>query len=336
MQSDSMYGLAVDIKSGETIRRKLVDLGLLDNMYAILNDGRHIFFPLVRPDHEFLKGKQVVEMEFPKRDLKPKTLAESIGFRDVRSFDIIGDIAIIEMPESARAQEKMIGEELLKLNKNIKTVFAKESSVQGEYRVRGVRLLAGENKTETVHREHGCRFKVDVSKVYFSPRLSHERGRILSQVKDGEHILALFSGVAPFPIVIAKKKRVSAYSIELNPEGHKYALENVKLNKVEGRVIPLLGDVKEILKDDKFCNWADRIIMPLPKDAINFLPFVVHTARKGCIIHVYGFAKKGAEKELGEHILRLISRPAEIIYSRKVRTYSPDTDQFVFDVKILE
>ncbi len=331
-----MYGLKVDKKSGEGTRKKLVELDLMDNDYAINSDEFSVFFPLLKKTHEYLKGKEVLKMDFEKRALKPKTLAESMGFTDVRSFDIIGDIAVIEIPEDARQKEKEIGRELLKLHKNLKTVLAKDSGVKGEYRVRGVRLLAGEDKTETIHREHGCKFKVDVSKVYFSPRLSHERGRILAQVKDGEHILALFSGVAPFPIVIAKEKDIFAYSVELNPEGHRYALENVRLNKVEKRVVPVEGDVREILKEKKYHNWADRIIMPLPKDAVGFLPFVSHAARKGCIIHVYGFAKKGDVKVLGEKVLSLVGRPAEIVYARKVRTYSPETDQFVFDVKIIE
>lgn len=331
-----MYGLRIGKKSAEMVRRRLAELGLLDSKHKIVNDGRHVYFPLLSREDKFLKGKKIVEMDFPIRDVKPKTLAESVGLSGMRSFDVIGDIAVIEIPEEARAREKEIGRELLGLHKNLKTVLAKDSSISGEYRVRNVRLLAGEDKTETVHREHGCKFKVDISKVYFSPRLSHERERILAQVKDGEHILALFSGVAPFPIVIAKERDVLAYSIELNPDGHRYALENVKLNKVEKKVIPVEGDVKEILKEKRFYGWADRIIMPLPKDAMNFLPFVVHSARKGCIIHIYGFAKKGEDKALGERILGLIKRQAKIVYVRKVRTYSPETDQFVFDVRILE
>ncbi|MEM3364624.1 MAG: class I SAM-dependent methyltransferase family protein [Candidatus Micrarchaeia archaeon] len=327
--------LKVEKKEGELTRKKLVELNLLDNNYTIKSDSSYIYFPLSTADHPYLKGKEVVMAQVKPRERRPRTIAQSLGIREIRSFDIIGDIAIIEIPDSLKSREKEIGSEILRLHKNVRAVFAKDSGIAGEYRVRGLRHLAGEHRTETVHKERKCRFKVDVSKVYFSPRLSHERERILKQVRDGEHILALFSGVAPFPIIIAKERSILVYSIELNPEGHKYAVENVKLNKVEGKVIPVQGDVKEVLKDKKFNDWADRIIMPLPKDALAFLPYVSHTAKNGCIIHVYGFAQKGAVKQLCDEALSLLGRPAEIIYTRRVRTYSPDTDQYVIDIKVI-
>ncbi|MCX8199964.1 MAG: class I SAM-dependent methyltransferase family protein [Candidatus Micrarchaeota archaeon] len=335
VQHSIAFGLKVCRKDGEPTRRKLAELGILDNSRAIKSDSTHVYLPIITKDHPYLEGREIVEAEFKPREQKPGTLAESLGLKDIRSFDIIGDIAIIEIPDELRSMESEIGNMLLKLHKGVKAVFAKDSSVMGDYRVRGVRHIAGEHRTETIHKEHGCKFKVDVSKVYFSPRLSHERERILAQVKDGEHILALFSGVAPFPIIIAKERNVIAYSIELNPEGHKYALENARLNKVDGKVFPIHGDVREVLKDKRFISWADRIIMPLPKDALGFLPYVSHAAKSGCIIHVYGFAQKGKEQELCNQALALLGRPAEVIYARRVRTYSPDTDQFVIDIRVL-
>ncbi|MGB9635516.1 MAG: class I SAM-dependent methyltransferase family protein, partial [Candidatus Micrarchaeia archaeon] len=165
-----------------------------------------------------------------------------------------------------------------------------------------------------------------------SQRLSHERGRIADLVKEGENILVLFGGVAPFAIVIAKKHRnVKVYSIEINPDAHMYALENVRLNKVEDRVFPVQGDVIEVLSDKKFENWADRIIMPLPWNAINFIPNIIHSARKGSMLHIYTFCRTEEVDDVKQKISNLIGRPSKLIYCRRVRTYSPDIEQYVFD-----
>ncbi|MCX8206079.1 MAG: class I SAM-dependent methyltransferase family protein [Candidatus Micrarchaeota archaeon] len=331
-----MLALKVGKKNGEETRRELVRLGLLNEDFAIGREGDFLLFPLKGVGSQFLEGKEIVDVDLPKRSSCPQSLRDALGGCGLRSFDVVGDIAVIEIPDAMRPREREIGETLLRMHKSIKTVVAKESGVSGEYRVRRVRHIAGEEKTETLHREHGCKFLIDVSKVYFSPRLSHERLRIAQQVGEGENVLVLFGGAAPFAIIIAKMQpSARVYSIELNPDGHKYAVENVRLNKLKN-VVPIQGDVREVLKDRRFWGWADRIVMPLPKDALSFLPYVAHTARAGCIVHVYAFCQKGGEDALASEARRLLGRPCEIAYSRRVRTYSPETDQHVLDIRVLE
>lgn len=93
------------------------------------------------------------------------------------SYDIVGDIAIAHLPESEEESQR-IAETILSIHKNVKTVLAQSGGVCGEFRLRGLKYVAGENKTTTFHRESGCLFSVDVEKCYFSPRLSYERLRI--------------------------------------------------------------------------------------------------------------------------------------------------------------
>ncbi len=57
----------------------------------------------------------------------------------------------------------------MKVQKHIKTVLAQVSPVEGDFRLRGLAWVAGENKTETIHKEFGYSFKVDLEKRYFSP-----------------------------------------------------------------------------------------------------------------------------------------------------------------------
>jgi len=326
-----MRAVKVTPHDAEKTRKKLSDMNVFNSNYYVKRDDKFVYFPIVPEfnSEEF----EIIEIEMEERNNRKK-LRDYLYLEKLRSFDVIGDIAIVEIPEEYSNLEKEIGDALLNAHKNINTVLKKNSSVHGEYRVRDTEYICGENKTETLHKEKGVKLKVDVSKVYFSPRLSHERERILEQVKDGETVLGLFSGVGPFPLVIAKHKNVKAYSIELNPLGHKYAVENIKLNKLEDKVIAIEGDVREILKRKEFQGIADRVTMPLPKDAITFLDCVAPACKKNAIIHFYAFSKLEELPSLKNQILKLINRPAEIILTRKVRKFSPEVDQYSFDIKI--
>jgi len=163
------------------------------------------------------------------------------------AYDAIGDIAILEIDDELRKKEKFIAETLLKCHKNINTVLRKDSAHEGDFRTQKFKHLAGEKKKETIHIESGARLKLDVEKVYFSPRMSNERLRISKQVKKGENILVMFSGCGPYPIVIAKNSEAKMVTgIELNPVGHKYALENIKLNKLKN-VFLFCGDARTVI-----------------------------------------------------------------------------------------
>ncbi len=325
---------AVKVKplDAEKIRKKLSELNVFNPNYHVKKDKNYVYFPVIE-SFDSSDLFEIVDIPLKERNNKKK-LRDYLNLENLRSFDVIGDIAIVDIPKEYSNLEKEIGEAILKAHKNINTVLKKGSSVHGEYRVRDTEFICGEDKTETLHKENGVKLKVDVSKVYFSPRLSHERERILEQVNDGETVLGLFSGVGPFPLIIAKHKKVKAYSIELNPIGHKYALENIRLNKLEDNVEAIEGDVREVLKRKEFQNVADRITMPLPKDAINFLDCVASSCKKNAIIHFYAFSKIEELPELKKKILSLLNRPAEIILTRKVRKFSPDVDQYSFDIKI--
>lgn len=135
-----------------------------------------------------------------------------------KSFDIIGDIAILKAANTNHQEALAVAEQLMAVHKNVKSVFTQDSPVQGDFRTRKLRLLAGENKTVTKYRESGCVFSVDVEKCYFSPRLSHERLRTAQLVESGETVVNMFAGVGCFSIVIAKKiGQVKVYSIDINP-----------------------------------------------------------------------------------------------------------------------
>ncbi|MDP7140939.1 MAG: hypothetical protein QF362_00275 [Candidatus Woesearchaeota archaeon] len=161
------------------------------------------------------------------------------------AFDLVGDIAIIEIPDELVKKEKIIADALLVLLKNVKVVCKKAGMHEGVFRTQKMKVLAGENRKETVHKENDVRVKIDVEKVYFSSRLSTERKRIYEQIKAGEDVLVMFSGCGIYPLVIAKNSKAKfVYGIEINPDAHRCGMESVRLNKL-ANVFLINDDVKK-------------------------------------------------------------------------------------------
>ncbi|RLG28106.1 hypothetical protein DRN98_10010, partial [Methanosarcinales archaeon] len=166
-----------------------------------------------------------------------------------KSYDIIGDIAIIEMPDELKGRDREVAEYIMRTNKTIKVVAKKIGIHHGVYRTQDLKVILGENRKETIHKENNVLIKLNVETCYFSPRLSHERKRISQLVKNGEEILVMFSGVAPYPLVISKNSNPkNVYGVELNPEAHIYAAENARNNKLMN-VNLIHGDVRKVCSD---------------------------------------------------------------------------------------
>jgi len=281
--------------------------------------------------------KEALSTKFSEEELRHLT----------KAFDIIGDIAIIEIPNELQAREKEIAESIMQVHRNIKVVAKKLGGMAGEYRVRPIKVIFGENRTETEYHESGCRMRFDVAKTYFSVRLSHERERIAAlvnncDVKDGEKILALFAGVGPFPLVIARKnkgKPLRIAAIEMNPDAAKYMKENVRLNKMDGIIEPIEGDARKVVMD-RFRNWADRVLMPLPKSAHDFLDVAFAGAKNGAIVHFYSFAEeeKAFEdaKEKVDNAAKEAKTKVEILNQKIVRPYAPHIVQTVTDFRVIK
>jgi len=318
--------LKVKKRKGEDVRKKLIGLNLLDFNGEILSDKDFLFIPIVReieiPDTELveIKGKRVPRRVRSLREaLKNKLSLEELKLVP-RSFDIIGDIAILEIPEELKNKKSIIGDALLKTFKNIKVVANKKTRIETEFRTRVLEIISGEKRKETIHREYGCLYKLNVETAYFSPRLGTERMRIASQVKDNERVLVMFSGVGPYPILIAKKaKPREIYAIELNPEAFGYLKENIALNKVD--VTAIKGNVKE---ETKKLGKFDRIVMPLPKDAGNFLNVALPALKKNGIIHFYDFTHNEQRSiEKVKRICKDLGYKIEILKTVKCGSYSP-------------
>jgi tRNA (guanine37-N1)-methyltransferase len=326
-------GVKILAKDTEKTRRKLLQLGLLDTSKKIKKIGDYTIIPVIEPP----AGFTVVETSFERVE-KIKGFKERLKEflpegKSITSFDIIGDLAILEIPDELEEYEEKIAESLLLAHKNIKAVYKKASKIEGTKRIRALKLLCGEPRTETIYKEHGILLKLDISKVYFSPRLSFERERILKQVRDGEVIVDLFAGIGPFSILLAKYRDVKVYAIDINPTAYQYLTKNIRINKVGHRVIPLLGDCREVAPR----NSADRVIMNLPKSSHEFLDLAFNVIRRGTI-HFYSISPEqdlySSKIELIKEIGRNMGREIEIRETRIVRPYSPYHYHIAIDIEV--
>src|SRR3972149_3464860 len=298
------------IKVPKTLAEKTLilanKLGLADRELEIQKNLDAVHIPLIRnpSEEEVTKFRAEVpefkiEMHtFPERKQRQKTIEESLKNQLPpnllailpRALDVVGDIAIIEVPPELKIYEKQIGEAVLERHRNVRTVLAKAGAVSGTYRLREFTLIAGEQKTSTIHKEFGCTFYVDVAKAYFSPRLSHEHERVASLVEQNETVVDLFAGVGPFSVLIVKRnKDVKVYAVDINPQAIDLLKRNIRVNRVENRVFPILGDARHVV-EQKLVGVADRIIMNLPEKATEFVKVACEATKStGGIVHFYGF-----------------------------------------------
>ena len=310
---------------GEHTRRELIELGVVDKNLKIRTEKDDLLIPVLK----HIEGYEIGIGDFEEVIIE-RSPAQILGFSP--AYEQIGDIAIIDRHQP-QAQE--VAKVLLKQNR-IKTVLQAETSVTGEYRTRSVSILAGERRTETLYRENECRYLLDLSKVYFTPRLSTERMRIADKIKDGDKVVDMFAGVGPFSILIAKKfPSTHVIAIEKNPDAVRYLKENVKLNKVENVKI-IDRDARDAVKE---ISGADHVIMNLPHSAIEFLDAAFGVLKNGGIIHFYAIAH---ENDLFDGILKRIEAVAGLsglqivpMEKRIVRPYAPYQFNICIDFQVL-
>lgn len=340
-----MFGLKINKNIANDARKILLKCSIINLNAKIKRENDFVIIPLTKiPEKNLLKdfgtkNIEIIETTFEIQKRVPRSLKDYLKGRidtqkidEIRSsFDIIGNIVILEIPEDLEGHKNLVGEAALKFTKR-KAVFRKKSEIKEIIRTRELEHLAGEDVSETIHQEFGCKLMLDVKKVYFSPRLATERKRVADQVKDCEIIVDMFAGVGPFPILIAKNHDVKIYAIDINPEAYKYIKKNIGLNKIQGEIIPLLGDAREVLKDKNI--KADRIIMNLPGTAFEFLDAAFDTIKDGGIIHYCEFSE-GFEKPIERIKNAAYPKKVEILDKRRVRSRSPGKWHIGIDARIL-
>jgi len=256
------------------------------------------------------------------------------------SFDIVGDIAVLKIPPALADHSKAIADIVLQRLHHVKTVLNQKSPVQGQYRLRTLTWLAGMRKTETMSREANCIFKVDLARAYFSPRLAFERMRVSRLVESDEVVVNMFSGIGSFSIQIAMHSSPSiVFSIDINPDAVCLMRENIILNNLERKVRVIEGDARDVI-ETALIGKADRVIMPLPEKALQYLEAAVKALKpSGGTIHYYDFVHCSKRddpcsevRQKVEDKLSQFAKEYSVQFSRIVRSVGPNWYQVVLDI----
>jgi tRNA (guanine37-N1)-methyltransferase len=340
----------------ETAIKSLVETEILDRNFFVKTEDQTIILPLVRNPTRFeidelrklVPNASSGTEDFEPRTRGPRTLEEALADRVPpsllsslpRSFDVVGDIAVLELDPDLDTYETSIAQAVMEVHPNVRAVFAKSGEVSGAERIRPLRYIAGENRTQTIHKEHGCFFKIDLSKVFFSPRLSTEHLRVAQLVDNGERVVDMFAGVGPFSILIAKRVgNVRVEAIDANPQAIELVRENARANKVESKVHAHLGDARDIIREN-LTHGASRVIMNHPSASKDFIKAACDALRPtGGVIHYYTFAGSNWEPdsrneiEQGVEAFRYLAE--RVLGIHRVREVAPMRWQVAVDLRVV-
>ena len=324
--------VAVPREHGEAVRERLAAAGLLDGDHEIAVDGDTIYIPVTEPaglsDDLTDLADRIVERDAAERD-RPTTPAAILGYEP--SLERLGDIVILDEDDDERARE--IADAVMASHVPCETVLNRASPIEGELRVRRWDVLAGSG-TETVHREYGHEFALDVAEVYFSPRLATERHRVISQVDDGESVVDMFAGVGPYAIPMATRG-ADVVACDLNETAIEYLRNNAVRNGVAERVTAIAGDVRELAATH--VDTADRLVMNLPHSADEFLETAVALAGDDCVIHYYDIQHEDEPFGPGTRAIREAAGDGYAVTvetERVVKSYAPHEYNVCLDVRL--
>jgi len=301
----------------------LEDCNALNDSFLPIKEDGFVLWPL-----NFKVEGEIIEREglSSNRISRDYRLKLPLKLRDIapRAFDIIGSMAIIKLNAEIIEYSEIISKSLLDSNPNIDRV-ALDKGVKGEFRIRELDMIQGESNFITVHKESGLKIKLDVSKVYFSPRLAMERKRIVDIAVKGEDILDAFAGASPFSVGLARKG-CKLTSVDSNPEAEKWSHENFALNginKTDYRFIT--SKIEDAIPD---LNVYDRIIMNNPTNPIPYLEGLSSLLKMNGFIHLYKIVEKDEGFEIGDYL----SSDFKCVTKRVVHPYSPQSSMMAFDI----
>jgi tRNA (guanine37-N1)-methyltransferase len=240
-------------------------------------------------------------------------------------FDVIGDIALVQLSSPLLPYAGAIAQAIISRRKNIRSVARKVTMVAGERRTASFDLIAGAG-TETVHREYGFAYRLDIAEAFFAPRLASERRRVAGLVEPGERVLVPFAGVGPFAVPPAAAG-AEVTAIEQNPAAFRYLVENAKANGVAGRM--------RLICDDAFDPSVvtggpyDRAVVPAPYGQDSALEILAPTVRTGGTIHFYTFKKRHEIPALKE---KYEADGFTVLSHRRCGNVAPGVSRWAFDL----
>jgi len=324
--------LVVERRLGEATRQKLVAAGAIREDLAIQHEGSRLAFPLrpeavVPPDW----GETTV------REFEPRASEPTAEYRDLlgwpaaerqrlpRSFDVVGDVVLIRLPDELEPRAAEVGEALLKFVPGARLVGL-DRGVHGPDRRRAVQRIAGSGAWRTRHRENGLEFDVDLEKAYFSPRLAREHARIAEEVRTGDRVLDLCCGVGPFAVTIARDGRArSIRAVDANPEAVALLRQTLSRYPFGGRVSAIEALLEEFVPS---ATEAERVLLNLPREGTKYAALVAPLVAPGGSLYYYEIVARDETLHRGAAVERTLGPPGawRAREVRVVHPYSPSSD----------
>jgi tRNA (guanine37-N1)-methyltransferase len=319
-------------EEAQRAREALERAGRLRRDLKIRRGPRDVWIPVTEAAGDPLGGGRWDEGDFePTRQVRsykdivevPADLREELP----TSFDVIGDVAVVKIPDALAPHAEAIGQAMLAAHANLRAVFH-DKGVTGAWRVRDVVRIAGQGSTRTVHTEFGMRFEVDVAEAYFSPRLAGEHDRVARQVTPGEHVLDATAGVGPYAVAIAKRATgVRVVAVDANPKAVLLLRANVERNRVARSVTPLEADGFQVAVAG--APWS-RIVVNLPHGDARPLGMAAQALVEGGTLH----ATRVLDDEEAAGWVAAFAQTADchVVYVGRVHAYSPTSSLWAFDL----
>jgi tRNA (guanine37-N1)-methyltransferase len=321
---------------GEQLRRSLLDDGLLRTDLEILREGDQLALPLVEgravpegmgvvAEREF----QVVHSSGPSDYRELISVAPEELARLPRSFDVVGDVVLVRIPEEMAGRAREIGEALLAFVPGARIVGA-DRGVHGPERRRSLEVIAGTGDWRTRHRENGIEIEVDLERAYFSPRLAREHARVAAEVERGDRVYDLCCGVGPFALTVARDRRAGEITaVDSNPAAIELLRASVARQKNASHVSARTGQVEEFAAS---AEPVERVILNLPHEGIKYLPSVARTVARRGRLYYYEVTPRTELERRGESVVRTLERPSEwqVAGQHVVHPYSPVADLVAF------
>ena len=316
--------------------------GMIDLSSRISGDGTFRFVPLV-PGSEDEAAEMGFELtEVPSRSEGSMSPLEKVRDdlsdlgEDILSilpdkWEIAGEVVTMKIDPGLEPNAGRIGEAYARAL-GVSAVYADVSGVSGELRIPDVRLIWGSPRP-AVKTESGITYSWDPSCIMFASGNLVERSRMGRTDCTGETVVDMFAGIGYFTLPIARFSGArKVFACEKNPVSYDYLVRNIALNAVGDRVIPILGDNRDI------CGtcFADRIMMGYVQRTSEFIPKALSMAKPGCIIHYHDTFVVGTEREETERLFSEAcgDRPFEIVSIHEVKSFAPSVSHYVAEVRV--